>query len=453
LAEKKNFIIENYNGTDYDTLYPETNSGQVLLDTTAQTATNLPSGSTLDDAIHTITKDGGGFQVGDTLTTARTNLGDKWLLCNGEQYTTIQYPELAPLFQSKELNFVPKGTITLSNLQSNVYDIKIISNESSPSQYIIRSTGPNGNNRPYYTTDLLDFSKYTYNPSVLSSVFGNYTDIAYGNNNWVFLNGTVAKYANGDILTTPLQDIYRATSSIQLSTCIYAHEKYFINGKPSSSGSSVYYIYNSLDSAPITTGNVGGLSELWPITILPNGILVPQPNAYINGSYKNYGVLVSPNGTLTNYYFNLHSSNASEEYWAIFYLNGYYYRIIVPYDVIKYYTYVYKGTSLDNLNTLTATYDYAITLKGFLQLDDKIIFNNGYYMDANGNIKPWANNVVNAEDKYNSNVATDGNVLYRFTSSSSSNQVDPYSCNVAPSFNLPSVSIGDGLYTYIKAKS
>ena len=99
MAEKKNFIIENYNGTDYDTLYPETNSGQVLLDTTAQAATNLPSGKTLDDALQHITKDGGGFQVGDTLTTARTNLGDKWLLCNGATISSSNYPELVPLLK------------------------------------------------------------------------------------------------------------------------------------------------------------------------------------------------------------------------------------------------------------------------------------------------------------------------------------------------------------------
>ena len=92
MAEKKNFTIENYNGTDYDTLYPETISGQVLLDKTAQTSTNLPSGSTLNDALYTISKDGGGFQIGDTLTTARTNLGNKWLLCNGAQITPSDYP-------------------------------------------------------------------------------------------------------------------------------------------------------------------------------------------------------------------------------------------------------------------------------------------------------------------------------------------------------------------------
>ena len=44
MATKKNFIIENYNGTDYDTLYPETHSGQVLLDKTAQTELDIAPG-------------------------------------------------------------------------------------------------------------------------------------------------------------------------------------------------------------------------------------------------------------------------------------------------------------------------------------------------------------------------------------------------------------------------
>lgn len=126
MAEKKNFTIENYNGTDYDTLYPETNSGQVLLDTTAQAATNLPSGKTLDDALQHITKDGGGFQVGDTLTTARTNLGDKWLLCNGATISSNNYPELVPLLAPTvtQANSAYTGTIGQFNC---FYDTKLLS--------------------------------------------------------------------------------------------------------------------------------------------------------------------------------------------------------------------------------------------------------------------------------------------------------------------------------------
>lgn len=67
MAEKKNFIIENYNGADYDTLYPETNSGQVLLDSDAQVTTGLASGSTLDDALRSVSKNELNVAVGGTM--------------------------------------------------------------------------------------------------------------------------------------------------------------------------------------------------------------------------------------------------------------------------------------------------------------------------------------------------------------------------------------------------
>lgn len=100
MAEKKNFTIENYNGTDYDTLYPETNSGQVLLDTQAQCILNLPSGDTLNNAFNHIAYGGGSYAIGDVLVTARNNLGDNWLLCNGAIVDGSQYPVLKNLLKS-----------------------------------------------------------------------------------------------------------------------------------------------------------------------------------------------------------------------------------------------------------------------------------------------------------------------------------------------------------------
>lgn len=41
---------------------------------------------------------GSGFQVGDILTTVRTDLGEKWLLCNGEQVSAEDYGELRQAF-------------------------------------------------------------------------------------------------------------------------------------------------------------------------------------------------------------------------------------------------------------------------------------------------------------------------------------------------------------------
>ena len=100
MAEKKNFIIENYNGTDYDTLYPETISGQVLLDAQAQRILNLPSGDTLNNAFNHIAYGGGSYVIGDVLVTARNNLGDNWLLCNGAIVDGSKYPVLKNLLKS-----------------------------------------------------------------------------------------------------------------------------------------------------------------------------------------------------------------------------------------------------------------------------------------------------------------------------------------------------------------
>ena len=100
MAEKKNFTIENYNGTDYDTLYPETNSGQVLLDAQAQRILNLSSGDTLNNAFNHIAYGGGSYVIGDVLVTARNNLGDNWLLCNGAIVDGSQYPVLKNLLKS-----------------------------------------------------------------------------------------------------------------------------------------------------------------------------------------------------------------------------------------------------------------------------------------------------------------------------------------------------------------
>lgn len=99
MAEKKNFTIENYNGTDYDTLYPETNSGQVLLDSSGQNILHLSSGSTVNDGFNSITYGGGGFTIGDVIVTARNNMGDNWLLCNGAIVDGNQYPILKNLLR------------------------------------------------------------------------------------------------------------------------------------------------------------------------------------------------------------------------------------------------------------------------------------------------------------------------------------------------------------------
>lgn len=57
-------------------------------------------------------------QIGDTLTTARTDLGEKWLLCNGANAHTDRYPQLRALMPNTALQEMS------STLFGNVYDVK-----------------------------------------------------------------------------------------------------------------------------------------------------------------------------------------------------------------------------------------------------------------------------------------------------------------------------------------
>ena len=232
MAEKKNFTIENYNGTDYDTLYPETNSGQVLLDTTAQAATNLPSGKTLDDALHTITKDGGGFQVGDTLTTARTNLGDKWLLCNGQNVLVNEYPNLATV------------------LPHSFYEEK----KSSTAVASI------ANNIPYASFQLshLDGDKFIA-PGM--AVNGDNHGAIYNSNLSISLYGSIDEHNAGNTL----KDIQYQEASGKYICCIGGQHSSFVDVK------KLVYVRDSLNATTQTA---------LPITFTDYGLrVVPVPNS------------------------------------------------------------------------------------------------------------------------------------------------------------------------------
>lgn len=89
MASNKNITMRQYNGVDYDTLYPKTIVSQVV-------GAVGSSGLVYQDSSKTLTQDGENvtnkvaslmsdyeYKVGDIKVTARTDLGDEWVLCNG----------------------------------------------------------------------------------------------------------------------------------------------------------------------------------------------------------------------------------------------------------------------------------------------------------------------------------------------------------------------------------
>lgn len=111
MAVDRNVTWKEYNGTDYDNLYPTTKDSNVLLSTESKEKLGITGdGATIANAFAGIVNNGAGFAVGDTLTTRRQNLGDKWLLCNGATVQAEQYPELSQLFQ--DIDLTKSGTFT-----------------------------------------------------------------------------------------------------------------------------------------------------------------------------------------------------------------------------------------------------------------------------------------------------------------------------------------------------
>lgn len=451
MAEKKNFIIENYNGTDYDTLYPQTNSGQVLLDSDAQVELKLASDSTLDDAIHTITKEGATFQVGDTLTTSRTNLGDKWLLCNGAQVTNSSYPELAPMFESKELDFVTSGNSSLSQFSSSILNPALAVNNDG-SQFLF-SGYENNYTKFLYTTDLYDASKYqTAFTSAMDSFPLMDNRISCINNVWFAFGAKDALYyKEGDLSSTQKQVTVGTVSgaTVRLKALpIYNNGKYYIPGgytDSSDSYVSVMCIYTSLDAVPTIVDFASYIDS--PYTLLPDGICVAS-----NRSYRptmNVQILNNSNQVVSYQYTNFDGLGFAGT--AIYYLNGYYYLFNVTNQSSSIKTKVFRSTNLNSMSLYKTLPDY-IALYEALQTDDKIIFSNGYYLDANGNINSWSNYVDGGTD-YQTQVVAGGGKYWRIVTKSNSASITPYYALQDLSFSLPTVSIAGTLYTYIKAKS
>ena len=441
MAEKKNFIIENYNGTDYDTLYPETNSGQVLLDTVAQASTNLESGATLDDALNGITKDGGGFQVGDTLTTARTNLGDKWLLCNGSHASTESYPELGELFDSKEFDWIVMGDSgkTILNFATNA--------DQTNEKFLIS------------TDDGVYFGDNLVNSASWTKLFA-YTnaDVYYLNNTWIVISGTNWKYYSGNEVTTDNFANISVPSSPRYTfdDIAYSGGKYYILAKyrKNDNHKKDVLIYTDLAVIPATLdtdykSSYRNWSALYPV---PNGVAT---TGHIHSSTSEQNIpilLIKSDGTTELFtsdapYYDLLPKLSRFDHALCYFNNKYYiYKctdISTSGTTDTYYKSLYSSDTINGTYTVVQnTNSTSYMNHPFAFSDNFLISYYGCYIDKENVAHPWSSDLSTptdievGADKY---YATIGSIVY--------------SCPKSQYFVLPSVSVADGLYTYIKAKS
>ena len=445
MAEKKNFTIENYNGTDYDTLYPETNSGQVLLDSDARVTTGLASGSTLDDALQSVVKDGGAFQIGDTLTTARTNLGDKWLLCNGKQITQTDYPVLVGLLGAKPFGWVSKGTSTTANINN------IVNKTTATGDLFLAKSDTEVDSKYscYYSTDLLSWQSLKTSNRKFYIWCVNGTWIIYSDYTVIDDKPKKASYYSGENMNF---DNFTAINGITSSIrgVAYWNGKYYLSTTSSDSedNNGYIYIYTDLNQPPvkISVGRRSSGSALTgALTVVPEGVVLCEGSTSTDGNAAYRIHVVDAQNSVSHYYNGtITGYHASPQ--SIQYFNGYYYM-----------TTYYKSTSgpsvlnhtLFRSTTLNGSYSKVkynntddVTANTITITDDYLITDTGYYIDKENNVYKQANPITATvpilvgKDKYYTMVDTTA-----------------YQSNIDASANLPTVSTASGLYTYIKAKS
>ena len=440
MAEKKNFTIENYNGTDYDTLYPETNSGQVLLDSDALVTTGLASGSTLDDALQSVVKDGGAFQIGDKLTTARTNLGDKWLLCNGKQITQTDYPALVGLLGAKPFGWVSKGKSTTANINN------IVNKTTATGDLFLAKSDTEVQNsyHCYYSTDLLSWQSLKTNDRKFNIWCVNGTWIIYSDYTVIADQPKKASYYSGENMDfNNFTAINGITSSID--SVAYWNGKYYINTADTSleNKQSSIFVYTDLSQLPtIIHLNINDRGQL---SVLPDGVTMCHGSISSNGDAM-YDIYVVDAQNFVSHYYKGTITGYRAFPQSIQYFNGYYYMTtyhesasgpsVLNHTLFRSTTLngSYSKVKYNNTNDVTAN---TITIT-----DDYLITDTGYYIDKENNVYKQANPIkatvpiLVGKDKYYTMVNTTA-----------------YQSNIAASANLPKVSIASGLYTYIKAKS
>lgn len=436
MAEKKNFIIENYNGTDYDTLYPETNSGQVLLDSDAQATTGLASGSTLDDALQSVVKDGGAFQIGDTLTTARTNLGDKWLLCNGQQITQTDYPALVGLLGAKPFAWVSKGTSTTANINN------VVNKTTATGDLFLSKSDTKANNKYYcyYSTDLLSWRSLKTSNSKFDIWCANGTWIVYSDYAVIYDKPKKASYYSGENMDF---DNFTAINGIteRIYGATYWNGKYYLStvdpNLENKAGS--IYLYSDLSLSPSIL-HLGGTSTggnyVGSLHVLPEGVAICEAGLDVSQFHV---LVVNQQEQMTRHTVSVPITIRGA---YVEYFNGYYYAILTTFATSGNLYKMYKSSSLTGTYSPVTYNGTNIQAKYLTITDDYLITDTGYYIDKENNVYQQANSI-----KATVPILVGKNNYYTMSGTR------VYQSTIAASTNLPKVSIASGLYTYIKAKS
>lgn len=154
------------------------------------------------------------YEVGDTLTTLRTDLGDKWLLCNGDAVSESEYPDLWNILNTWTGTKKVELQTTNSNIAINQYLFA--------GNYIVMA------GKPYSDTyiEIMIYNKSDFSSVKSFSVSGSY---AYDNTPLIYIpehNVVAFFYAYNTSATVALIDMSTLTKTEYTATLSGSDRRY-----------------------------------------------------------------------------------------------------------------------------------------------------------------------------------------------------------------------------------
>ena len=452
MAQQIKITMKEDNGTDFDTLYSQTVSNQVIMQDESGALTN----KTLDDKVNEIATDGGAFQVGDTLTTARTDLGDKWLLCNGEIVTESEQPELAQVTEFKNLQLAFQSNATIVNVgQRDVTKYGSTGLMAAPDNCQTFFDGGNG----YFYQCSDAYQSYVHGVRITTKDLTTLGTVGYDTTGFrrrAFKCGDYiiqlsAPYGYS-VSYSPLYKLIGGTdwnskgfqAGYSNPSCVaYFNGKYYFARQSQQSDTSnpnpglavldsldsTTYTYISYPSAVYTNTRIGAIS-------VANGHLFVSSSLSDNLAYLNDdGISMSKiYGT---------GDAAGQYVWVLYANNKYYLACIYG---------VYTVTDIFNPTDMRKIYSKSTTTELCMyQIGNKILLSNGYYINEDDTISS-APLVENATYMF-ADVNGDDVVITAIYKQDSKYFAGVYKTTTEKAFVLPTISLADSLYTYIKVKS
>lgn len=463
--------MKEYNGTSYDDLYPKNTSGQVYLDSTAQSVLNLPSGKTVNDAFDNLAN-GGAFNVGDILVTSRTDLDDSWLLCNGSPVNLSEYSELGQYFTLTKYNFEKCAEYSVSTSATTLdfsfaVNKHAVNNHEGLLTYMV-----------YDNTYVLSYKDITSNTDWISckgsgvnNALESMTNIYGFNDKYIVLargksvTEDVAYYCDGvPTGSTSFKQIAKPSlTDYNWYDCIYFNGKYYFAAYKYSSSSGAswkFIVYSDLSESPIVldvtpaTGNSFTQQDYTKrLTIVDNKICILASWYFSSGipsTFESQYIFVDTNDVVTTTVYRWTSKNNQlYDNPNLYKINNNYYFVGSP---LPSYLQIYTASSLGTeqtalYNNTKLSYKYSNTyVQNTVQSENNLLVKNKTYINENGNILNFGNTSDMSSYVISCMAATDDNVYV------GTDTFNFYKASKSDQFNLPTWSPADGLYAYIKAK-